>query len=156
MTLKSNLWYSTKTAQVVVGNFSSTGTNLYLYSGTQPTTGTLVTTGSPGFINLGNYAGQLIATSSNWAFVVDSDGVLVFNPTDYPPVTTVTGAGTISWCALVGNSISVDGSIIGKVTLGGGDGLIQVANDGAGGGTGLATLVGDNISVVSFGLKWEI
>lgn len=156
MTLKSNLFYSNKAAQIIATNFSTTGADLYLYSGTQPTTGTLVTTGSPGYINLGNYAGQLIATSSNWSFTVDSDGVLVFNPSDYPPVSTVTGAGTISWCALVGNSISTDGSIIGKVTLGGGDGLVQVANDGAGGGTGLGALVGDNITVVSFGLKWEI
>ena len=155
MTLKSNLYYSTKAAQLISNNFSSTGADINFYTGTQPTTGSLVTTGTPGYMDLGNYAGQLVTVSSNWAFKV-VDGVLEFNPVDYPPVATVTGAGTISWCALIGNSISADGSIIGKVTLGGGDGLIQIANDGAGGGTGLATMVGDNISVVSFGLKWEM
>lgn len=155
MALQTTLTYSTRTANVVDNNFGSSA-DIAFYSGTMPTSGTLQLTGSaPQYFDKTFYAGQLIVELQNWSFKV-VDGVLVFDPLDYPPVTPAVAAGTISWCALMGTSLSTQGSIIGAVTLGGGNGLVQIANDGAGGGSGLSVQVGDNISVVSFGMKWEI
>jgi len=157
MTLNSEIGYTTRTAQVIANTFSTSGTDLYFYTGTMPTSGTLSLTGAvPQYANLAAYAAQLVGTSSNWAYRV-TDGVLEFNPADYPPIVTVGGiVGTIEWCIMIGNSQPTDGSIIGSVSLSGGNGLVQIANDEAGGGSGLTVATGDNISVTSFGLKWEI
>ncbi len=155
MTLRSNTRYSEKSASIVVTSFSSAA-DLYFYKGTMPSSGTLQLTGSdPKEFNTTFYASDLILTSNNWGFKLDDD-VLIFNPADYPPVVSSSNAGIISWCALISSTITTSGTIIGKVTLGGGDGLVHIANDSTGGGTGLTVAVGDNISVVSFGMKWDI
>ena len=156
MTLNSNSNYAQRVAQVVDTSFGTSGSDLNFYSGTMPTTGTLSLTGSdPKYVNLPTYAAQLVCTTVNWSFKPVS-GDLIFDPADFPPVVSSPNAGLISWCILVGPTISTQGCIIGKVTLGGGDGLVQIANDGTGGGSGLNVFVGDNISVVSFGMRWEI
>lgn len=155
MTLRSNKVYSQRSAQIIDSSFS-TSADLKFYSGTMPTSGTLELTGSdPKEFNQSFYSGQLILESLNWSFKVDDD-VLIFDPVDYPPVVSSSNAGTISWCALISTTITTAGTIIGKVTLGGGDGLVHIANDSNGGGSGLTVAVGDNISVVSFGMKWDI
>jgi hypothetical protein len=156
MTLRANAKYAQRTAQVIDSSFATTGSDLNFYSGVMPTTGTLSLTGSdPKYFNTATYAGQFVLTTVNWSFKQLND-TLVFDPADYPPVVSSPNAGLITWCALIGPTVSTNGTIIGKVTLGGGDGLVQIANDGTGGGTGLNVFVGDNISVVSFGMKWEI
>lgn len=157
MTLKTNNAYSTRTAQVVDTSFSTTA-DIRFYSGSQPS---LI--GSPAMILSGTdpkefdssaYSGQLIATLSNWAFKVEN-GTLIFDPADYPPISAASGTGLIGWCAMNAGSVTTGGNMIGKVTLSGGDGLVHISNDGAGGGTGLNVIASDNISIISFGLKWE-
>ncbi len=157
MALKSEIGYSKRTAQVIANTFSNTGADLYFFTGTMPSSGTINLTGTaPSWVDLASYSAQQIGISSDWSYDVTDEGVLEFKTSDYPPIVTSVLTGTLGWCVMIGNSQSIDGSIVGTVSLSGGTGLVQIANDEAGGGVGLAVVAGDNISVTSFGLKWEI
>ncbi len=155
MALKSEIGYSKRTAQVIANAFSTAGADLYFFIGTMPNPINLTGT-APSWVDLASYSAQQIGISSDWSYNVTEEGVLEFKTSDYPPIVTSVLTGTLGWCVMIGNNQSQDGSIVGTVSLSGGTGLVQIANDEAGGGVGLAVVAGDNISVTSFGLKWEI